>query len=129
MVLYLQNWVFFPGCDMKMYVYDIRLELHMKIEERYVVSYLHHKGIKLSGIVSELAAVYHENIFDENRVKYQLHVINLHGSDLSARPSSGRPSLEDIDARILKVLEAEPGSSIQTSAEFSRILHRMCISI
>jgi hypothetical protein len=51
-------------------VYNIRLELQMEIEQRYVVSYLHHKGIKLPAIVAELAAVYHKNAFGENGVKY-----------------------------------------------------------
>jgi transposase len=95
-----------------MHVDNIRLELQMEIEERYVVSYLHRKGMKLPAIVAELAAVHHENAFDENRVKYWLHEIKLHRSDLSDRPSSGRPPLEDIDARIRQVLEAEPWSSV-----------------
>jgi hypothetical protein len=34
-------------------------------------------------------------------LKYWIHEIKWHGSDLSDRPSSGRPPLEDIDARIL----------------------------
>jgi hypothetical protein len=42
----------------------------MKIEQRYVVNYLHRKGMKLPAIVAELAAVYHEDAFDENSVKY-----------------------------------------------------------
>jgi hypothetical protein len=42
----------------------------MEIEPRYVVSYLRRKGMKLPAIVAELAAVYHEDAFDENRVKY-----------------------------------------------------------
>jgi hypothetical protein len=42
----------------------------MGIERRYVVSYLYRKGKKLLAIVPELAAVYHEDAFDENRVKY-----------------------------------------------------------
>jgi hypothetical protein len=57
--------------------------------------------MKLPAIVAELTA------FDENIMKYWLHEIKLHLSDLSHRPR-----LEDIDARILKVLEAEPWSSI-----------------
>jgi hypothetical protein len=36
----------------------------------YVVSHLHRKGVKLPVIVAELAAVCHEDAFDENRVKY-----------------------------------------------------------
>jgi hypothetical protein len=52
-----------------MYLYNIRLELQ-GIEQRYAVSYLHRKGMKLHGIVAELAVVYHEDEFDENRVKY-----------------------------------------------------------
>jgi hypothetical protein len=71
-----------------MYVYNIRLELQMEIKQKHVVSYFHRKGTKLPAIVAELAAVYHEDAFDENRVKYWLHEIKLHRSDLSDRPSS-----------------------------------------
>jgi hypothetical protein len=53
-----------------MYVYTIRLEFQMEIEQRYVVSYLHRNGMKLPEIVAELASVYREEAFDENRVKY-----------------------------------------------------------
>jgi hypothetical protein len=66
-----------------MYVYNIRLEFQMEIEQRSVVSYLHHKGMKLPVIVAELAAVYHEDAFNENRVTYSLHEIQLHRSDVS----------------------------------------------
>jgi hypothetical protein len=91
-----------------MYLYNSRLELQTEIEQRYVVSYLHRKGTKLSAIIAELVAVYHEDAFDENRVQYWLHEIELHCSDLSNQPSSGRPLLEDIMTRILQVLEVEP---------------------
>jgi hypothetical protein len=77
--------------------------------------------MKLPPIVAERAAVYHKDAFDENRVKYWLHEIKLHRSDLSDRPNSGQLPLEDIDARILQVLEAEPWSSIRTIAEFLKI--------
>jgi hypothetical protein len=42
----------------------------MEIEQRYVVSYLHRKGMKLPALAAELAVVYHKAAFDENRVKY-----------------------------------------------------------
>jgi hypothetical protein len=74
---------------MEMYVYNIGLELSMETEQRYVVNYLHRKGMKLPAIVPELAAVSHEDAFDENRVKYWLHEIKLHRSDLSDRRSFG----------------------------------------
>jgi hypothetical protein len=69
-----------------------------KIEQMYVMSYFHRKEMKLPAIVAELAAVCHEDAFDENRVKHWLREIKLRRSDLSDRPSSGRPPLEDIDA-------------------------------
>jgi hypothetical protein len=93
-------------------VYNIYFDLQMEIERRYVVSYLHRKGMKLAAIVAELAAVYHEDAFNENSVKYWPYEIKLHRSDLSDRPSSSRFLLEDSDARILQVLEAEPWSSV-----------------
>jgi hypothetical protein len=77
---------------------NIRLESQMKIDQRYVVSYVHRKGMKLPAIVAELAAVYHEDLFDENMVKYWLHEVKLHRSHLSDRPRSGRPPLEGIVA-------------------------------
>jgi transposase len=75
-----------------MCVYNIRLELQTESEQRYVLIYLHRKGMKLPAIIAELAAVNHEDTFDENRVKYWLHEINLQRSDLSDLPNSGRPS-------------------------------------
>jgi hypothetical protein len=49
----------------------------METEQRYVVRYLHRKGMRLHAIVAELAAVYHEDAVDENRVKYVRHEIKL----------------------------------------------------
>jgi hypothetical protein len=34
------------------------------------MSHIYRKGMKLPAIVAELAAVYHEDAFDENRGKY-----------------------------------------------------------
>jgi hypothetical protein len=53
----------------------MRLEFQMEIEQRYVVSYLHRKGMKLPAIVAELAAVSQEDGLDENRVNYWPHEI------------------------------------------------------
>jgi hypothetical protein len=58
-----------------MHVYNIRLELSMEIEQRYVVSHLHCKVMKLPAIVAELAEVYHEDAFDESRLGYWRHAI------------------------------------------------------
>jgi hypothetical protein len=80
---------------------NIHLELQMEIEQRYMVSSLHRKGMKLPAIVAELTALYHEGAFDENRVNYWLLEIKLHRSDLSDRLSLGQLPLEDIDTRIL----------------------------
>jgi hypothetical protein len=74
-----------------------------------------------TAIVVELAAVYRENPFNENRVKSWLHEIKLHRSDLSDRPNSGGPPLEDIDARIMQVMEAEPWFLLRPIAEFLKI--------
>jgi hypothetical protein len=53
-----------------MYVCSIRFELQMEIEQRDIVSYLHRNWMELAAIVVELAAVCHEDAFDENREKY-----------------------------------------------------------
>jgi hypothetical protein len=53
-----QFYIADPGYDVKMYVYNNRLELQMEIEQTYVVSHLHCKGMKLPAIVVERATVY-----------------------------------------------------------------------
>jgi hypothetical protein len=93
----------------------------MEIEQRYVASHLQGKGMKLPAIIAERVTVCHEDAFDENRVKYWIHQIESHRSDLSDQPSSGRLPLEAIDARILQVLEAESWYSVRTTAEFLKI--------
>jgi hypothetical protein len=42
----------------------------MEIGQKHEMSYLHRKGMELPAIVAEPAAVYQEDAFDENRVKY-----------------------------------------------------------
>jgi hypothetical protein len=70
-----QFYIADPGCNVKMYIYNIRLKLQMEIEQRYVASYLHLKEMKLPAIIAERAAVYNEYALGENRVKYWLHAI------------------------------------------------------
>jgi hypothetical protein len=103
-------------------VYNIRFELQMEIEQRYVVSDLHHKGRKLPVIVAEFATVYHEDAFDENRVKYWSHEIKLHCSDLSDRPSSGRPPLRISMLEFCKSWKLSYGLRFQRSLRSSRFL-------
>jgi hypothetical protein len=55
--------------------HPFRITMEMEIDERYAVSYLHRKGMKLPATVAELVSVYHEDAFDKNRVKYSLHAI------------------------------------------------------
>jgi hypothetical protein len=76
--------------------------------------------MKLPAIVAELAAVYHEDAFNGNRLNIG-DEIKLHHSDLSDGPSSGRPHFEYIDVRILQALEAEPWPSVRAIAEFLKI--------
>jgi hypothetical protein len=54
---------------------NVRLKLHLEIEQRYVVNSLHREGMKLPAIIAEPAAVYHEDAFNESIVKYWLHEI------------------------------------------------------
>jgi hypothetical protein len=66
----------------------------MEIEQRDVVSSLRRKGMKLPVIVAELAAIYHEDAFNGNKMKYWLHEIQLQRSDLSADQAPADPILK-----------------------------------
>jgi hypothetical protein len=50
--------------------------------------------MKLPEIVAELASVYHKEAFDENKVKYWLHELKLHRSDLRDRLLRAEPALK-----------------------------------
>jgi hypothetical protein len=50
--------------------------------------------MKLPEIVVELAAVYHKEAFNENRVKYWEHQLQIDHSNLRDRLSSGKPPLK-----------------------------------
>jgi hypothetical protein len=103
-----------------MFPENIRLEFQMEIEQRSVVNYLQYKDMKLPEIVAELASIYREGAFDENKVEYWLQELKLHRSNLGDRSGSDRPPL-NTDARILQVLESEPWSSVRTIAKVLNI--------
>jgi hypothetical protein len=124
-----QFYIADPGCDVKMYVYNTHLEFQMEIEERYVVSYLHRKGMKLPAIVAELAAIYYADAFDENRVKSWRYEIKLHRSDLSDRPCSGRPLLNISKLEFCKFWKLSHRIRSEQSLSSSRFLRQRCISI
>jgi hypothetical protein len=77
----------------------------------------------------ELAAAYHENAFNENRVKYWLHEIKLHHSDLSDRPKPAEPLLEILMLELYKFWKLSRGLRFERSLSSSRFLRRRCISI
>jgi hypothetical protein len=101
----------------------------MEIEQKYMVSSLHRKEMKLPAIVAERAAVCQKDIFNENRMKYWLHEIKLHRSDLSDRPSSGGPLLKVSMLAFCKSWELSHGFRFEPSLSSSRFLRRRCISI
>jgi hypothetical protein len=92
----------------------------MEIGQRDVVNYLHRKGLKLPAMVAELVAVSHEDAFDENRGKFWLHKIKLHRSDLSDRPSSGRPLLKILMLEFCESWKLSHGLRFERSLSCSR---------
>jgi hypothetical protein len=110
-------------------VYNIRLELEMEIDQGYVMSYVHRKGMKLPAIFAAPATVYHDDAFDKNRVTYWLHEIILPHSDLSDRPSSDRPLLKILLLEFGKPCKLSHGLRFERSLTSSRFLRRRCISI
>jgi hypothetical protein len=101
----------------------------MGIKQKYMVSYLHRKRMKLLAIVAELAEIDDGDEFDENRVKYWLHEIELHRSNLNDRPSSGRPLLKISMLEFYKPWKLSHGLRFERSLSSSRFLLRRCISI
>jgi hypothetical protein len=107
-----------------MYVYNIRLELQMEIEQRYMVSLFHHKRMKLPVIVAEKVTVCHKDAFDENGVKYWPHEIMFHCSDLSDRPNLADSLLKISMLEFCKFWRLSHGLRFEQLPSSSRFLHR-----
>jgi len=90
------------------------------LEQRYVIKFLRTKGLKLPAIVQELSNTYGADAYPETDVKYWIHELKLGREDLHDQGGPGRPPLDDVDAKILALLQKEPYSSVRTLSESLR---------
>jgi len=89
----------------------------LKVEQRFVISYLRRKKLKMIPILEELQAVYGEDSLKEDDVKYWIHELKLGRTMLTDDYHPGRPLLDDVDARILRRLAREPYSSMRSLSD------------
>jgi hypothetical protein len=101
----------------------------MEMEQRYVVSYLYRKEMKPPAIVAELAAVYHENAFNENRVQYWPHEIKVIVLIRVTDRAPAGPLLKVLMLEFCKSWKLSHVLRFERSLSSSKFLRRRCISI
>jgi hypothetical protein len=82
----------------------LRISLHIEVEQRVIIKFLRFKGMKLVDIHHELPEVFREEAYTLPRVKYWIHQLKTGRTIKTDNMRSGRPSINQIDALILKQL-------------------------
>jgi transcriptional antiterminator len=86
----------------------------MEGEQRLIIKILRFKGMKLVNIHHELTEVFGEETYALPRVKYWINQLKTSRTIMIDDVRPGRPSIEQIDALILKQLSETPFASIRS---------------
>jgi hypothetical protein len=63
----------------------------MEAEQRYIIKFLHLKGLKLGDVVVERSNPYGEDAYTRPSIKYWIHQLKLGRTDLMTQQVGGRP--------------------------------------
>jgi hypothetical protein len=86
----------------------------MELEQRAIFNFLHFKKMKAAEIHSELALCFGNDTYTLSFVHHWVHEFKMSRVSVEDEPRSGRPSLDDVDAAILKQLLETPFFSLRT---------------
>jgi hypothetical protein len=86
----------------------------MEVEQRVIIKFLRLKGMKLVDIHNELTEVFGEETYALPRVKYWIHQLKTGRKIMTDDVRPGRPSIDHIDALVLKQLIETPFASVRS---------------
>jgi hypothetical protein len=94
----------------------------MELEQCAIIIFLHFKRTKAAKIHNKLVLCFGDDIYTLVSVYPWVHEFKIGRISIRDDPRSGRPSLDDVDAAILKQLLEAPLSSLRTLSEDLHIL-------
>jgi hypothetical protein len=86
----------------------------MEAEQRVIIKFLRFKGMKLVDIHHELTKVFAEAAYSLRRVKYWIHELKTGRIIMTDDVLPGWPSIDHIDALILKQFTETPFASVRS---------------
>jgi hypothetical protein len=89
---------------------ELKSAIPMELEQRHIIKFLHHKGLKLDNVVTELPDMYGQDACAKLSIKYWFHQLRLGRKDLTTQLLGGRTTFDDTNAEILSILRRSPFS-------------------
>jgi hypothetical protein len=95
----------------------------MEYDQRVIVKFLWNEGIDARKITARLQAQFVEHAYQLEAVKFWITKIRRGRQDLHDEIRTGRPPLDDLDAKILAIFDRYPFDSAHSIAERLLIAH------
>jgi transposase len=102
---------------------DVKLDILMEYEQGVIVRFLLNEGSDTRQIAEGLRAKFHEDAYPLRTVQFWIMEVRLGREDLHDEPRMGRPSAEDLTAKIQELLDQNPFESARAMAETLQVSH------
>jgi hypothetical protein len=95
----------------------------MEYDQRVIIRFLWNEGISADKITTRLQAQFGEASYKIRTVRFWIAEVQRGRADLYDEIRSGRPPLDDIDAKILGILDKSPFESARSIADSLGVTH------
>jgi hypothetical protein len=94
----------------------------MEYDQRVIIRFLSNEGIAADEITTRFQAQFAEHAYKLRTVRFWIGDARFGRQDFHDEIGTGRPPLDDVDAKILTILNKSPFESMRSIAE------RLCVS-
>jgi hypothetical protein len=99
----------------------------MEYDQRMIIRFLSKEGIAADEITTRLQAQFAEHAYKLRTVRFWIGQVRFGRKDLHDEIHTGRPHLNDIDAKILAILNKSPFESACSITERLRVSHAIVL--
>jgi hypothetical protein len=99
----------------------------MEYDQRVIIRFLWDEGTDANQITARLQAQFDEHLYKLPTVRFWIAEVHFGRQDLHDEIRTGRPTLDDLDAKILAILDKSPFESACSISERLRIGHAIAL--
>jgi hypothetical protein len=100
----------------------------MEYDQRVIIRFLSNEGIAADEITTRLQAQFAEHMYKLRTGRFEIGEVRFGHQDLHDEIRTGRPPLDDVDAKILAFLNKSPLESARSIAETLRVSHAIVLN-